>query len=265
MDNNITASPSKIKLLTEDQPEPVAKILLVGPSGVGKTYSVRTLDYDSTLYIDVAGGSLSIADVPIPTIRVRDWSSLRDVACWLGGPDPSYPNTSPYSTAHYINVCAQFPNPGGIKTVVLDDASEATRLALRFAMQQPEATTKSGARDLLSVYGIVGRESIGLFQHIQHTPRNMVLIGILETIRDEFNRPIFEIQLEGSKAGRELPGIVDEVITLAHVDLGDKRPFRAFVCASPNQWNFPAKDRSGKLDQLEPPDLGQLIAKITGR
>jgi hypothetical protein len=253
-----------IKLLSEDQIEPVAKILLLGQSGVGKTYAVRTLDPDSALYIDVAGGSLSIANVPIPAIRVRDWSLLRDVACWLGGPDPSYSNSSPYSPAHYASVCAQFPNPDFIKTVVLDDISEAGRLALRWAMQQPEATTKSGAKDLLSIYGGVARELIGLFQHIQHTPRNVVLIAILETTRDEFNRAIFEIQLEGSKAGRELPGIVDEVITLAHLDMGDKKPFRAFVCASPNPWLFPAKDRSGKLEQLEEPNLGKLIRKITG-
>jgi len=254
-----------IKLLTEDQVEPVAKLLLLGQSGVGKTYAVRTLDPKSSLYIDVAGGSLSIADLPIPAIRVRDWDSLRDVVCWLGGPDPSYPSTSPYSPAHYATVCTQFPNPDFIKTIIIDDLPEAGRLALRFAMGQPEAVTKSGAKDLLNVYGTVGRELVGFIQHIQHTPRNVVLIAILETTRDEFNRPIFEIQLEGSKAARELPGIVDEVIILAHVNLGDNKPFRGFVCTSPNQWNFPAKDRSGKLEQLEPPDLGQLIRKITGR
>jgi hypothetical protein len=37
---------------------------------------------------------------------------------------------------------------------------------------------------------------------------------------------------------------------------------RGFVCTSPNPWGYPAKDRSGKLDQLEPPDLRTLIAKI---
>jgi hypothetical protein len=254
-----------IKLLTEDQVEPVAKLLLVGQSGVGKTYAIRTLDPDSTLYIDVAGGSLSIANLPIPAIRVRDWPLLRDVACWLGGPDPSYPSTSPYSPAHYASVCTQFPNPDFIETIVIDDVSEAGRLALRWAMQQPEGVTKSGAKDLLNVYGTVARELIGFFQHIQHARRNVVLIAILETTRDEFNRPIFEIQLEGSKAARELPGIIDEVVTLAHVNLGDNKPFRAFVCTSPNQWNFPAKDRSGKLEQLEEPHLGKLIRKISGR
>jgi hypothetical protein len=37
------------------------------------------------------------------------------------------------------------------------------------------------------------------------------------------------------------------------------------VCTAPNPWGFPAKDRSGKLDQTEPPHLGKLIAKILNR
>ena len=46
------------------------------------------------------------------------------------------------------------------------------------------------------------------------------------------------------------------------VDFGDGKPVRAFVCTSPNPWGYPAKDRSGRLEQLEPPNLGKLIAKL---
>ena len=46
------------------------------------------------------------------------------------------------------------------------------------------------------------------------------------------------------------------------VDFGDGKPVRAFVCTSPNPWGYPAKDRSGRLEQFEPPDLGKLIAKL---
>jgi len=40
---------------------------------------------------------------------------------------------------------------------------------------------------------------------------------------------------------------------------------RRLVCKSGNPWGLPAKDRSGRLDMTEPPDLGALIAKIDGR
>jgi hypothetical protein len=36
------------------------------------------------------------------------------------------------------------------------------------------------------------------------------------------------------------------------------------VCTNPNPWGYPAKDRSGRLEQLEPPNLGALIGKLTG-
>ena len=68
--------------------------------------------------------------------------------------------------------------------------------------------------------------------------------------------------MEGQRVGREIGGIVDIVITMAAIDFGDGKPVRAFVCTSPNPWGYPAKDRSGRLEQIEQPDLGTLIAKI---
>ena len=50
----------------------------------------------------------------------------------------------------------------------------------------------------------------------------------------------------------------DEAAALA--DGGD--PYRAFVCHTINPWGFPAKDRSGRLGQVEEPHLGRLMDKI---
>ena len=87
-------------------------------------------------------------------------------------------------------------------------------------------------------------------------------MAILERVVDDLNIATWQPQIEGSKTSRELPGIVDEVITMQWVDFGDGKPVRAFVCTNPNPWGFPAKDRSGRLEQLEPPDLGALIEKL---
>jgi hypothetical protein len=70
--------------------------------------------------------------------------------------------------------------------------------------------------------------------------------------------------MEGAKTGRELPGIVDQIITMNWIDFGDGVPVRAFVCTTPNRWNYPAKDRAGRLEQIEKPHLGELIAKLIG-
>jgi hypothetical protein len=55
------------------------------------------------------------------------------------------------------------------------------------------------------------------------------------------------------------------------IDFGDGAPVRAFVCTSPNFWNYPTKDRAGRLEQIEKPHLDELIAlweaalQITGQ
>jgi hypothetical protein len=87
---------------------------------------------------------------------------------------------------------------------------------------------------------------------------------VLEKNTDELNISTWQPQIEGAKTGRELPAIIDGIVTMTWINFGDgKPPARAFVC-NPNQWGYPAKDRSGRLDQIEPPNLGALIEKLTG-
>ena len=44
--------------------------------------------------------------------------------------------------------------------------------------------------------------------------------------------------------------------------LDEKSAERRLVCKAGNPYGLPAKDRSGRLDMTEPPDLGRLLAKI---
>jgi hypothetical protein len=91
-------------------------------------------------------------------------------------------------------------------------------------------------------------------------------VGLLDEKLDEFNRVTRSPQIEGQKTGLELPGIVDQVITLAEISASDEKgknePFRAFICTKPNIWGYPAGDRSGKLEMIEQPHLGRLMDKI---
>jgi len=61
--------------------------------------------------------------------------------------------------------------------------------------------------------------------------------------------------------GREMIGWL-EVIAMAELPGDDGQPYRAFVCQTINPWGFPAKDRSGRLAQVEEPHLGRLMEKI---
>ena len=86
-------------------------------------------------------------------------------------------------------------------------------------------------------------------------------VARLNEALDDFNRRVFSLQVDGSKTGLELPGIVDEVVTLTELKSDDGTSYRAFVCHTLNNWGYPAKDRSGQLEMLEPPNLLALIEK----
>jgi hypothetical protein len=243
-----------------------AKVLIVGPTGVGKTSLLRTLNPDRTLFVDVEAGDLAVIDLPVRTIRVDDWPTARDLACRIGGANPSFPPTACYSKAHFEGVGGALPDLDQYDTLFVDSITAISRLSFRWAEQQPEAfSERSGRKDIRGAYGLHGREMVLWLHQLQHArAKHVVFVGILERVIDEFNRGEWQLQAEGSKTSRELPGIVDQILTFQFLDFGDgKPPMRGFVCISPNAWAYPAKDRSGRLDQIEQPDLGKLLTKLT--
>jgi hypothetical protein len=263
-----------MKIITVDQrlaEKSGAKILIAGPSGVGKTSLLRTLPPNalaSTLFVDIETGDLAVAGLAVASVRPRTWADCRDLAVILGGPNPALPPTAAYSQAHYDEAATAVEATalGSFQILFVDSLTAAARLSFQHAEQAPEAVNDRGKKDLRSVYGLHARQMIGWLNQLQQARgRHVVLVAILEKGVDDFNRTEWSPQIEGSKTARELPGIVDQIITMNFIDFGDVTPARAFICTSPNPWVYPAKDRSGRLDQMEPPDLGKLIAKLTNK
>ena len=240
---------------------------IFGAYGAGKTSLLWTLPAASTLFIDLEAGDLAVRAWPGDSLRPRTWPECRDLAVFIGGANPSVRTGQTYSQAHYQNICERFGESQALdkyNTIFIDSITVAGRLCLQWCKSQPQALSeKTGNLDTRAVYGLHGQEMITWLTHLQHTrTKNIWFVGILEERLDEFNRPTFALQIDGNKTANELPGIVDQVITLATVKGSDGESTRALINHTNNSYGYPAKDRSGKLAMLEPPHLGQLMDKI---
>jgi len=256
---------------------------LFGPSGAGKTTLLKTLPPAETLCIDLEAGLKSVQDWPGDSIPIRRFSDAVDIACLIGGANPAAQPDEHFSEAHHAHLRAQHPELAeridNKRIIFVDSITDLTRQAMAWAKSRPEALSeRTGKPDTRGIYGLLAREVIGLLKHLQHAPgRTVIFVGILEKVVDDMNRVTWQPQMDGGKVARELPGIVDQVLTLslfspepgASPDAAatwrhdpDKGSARRLVCQSGNPFGLPAKDRSGRLDMTESPDLGALLSKI---
>ncbi|MBF0093037.1 MAG: ATP-binding protein [Alphaproteobacteria bacterium] len=260
-------------------------VALFGPSGSGKTWQLKTMPPADTVCLDLEAGLKSVQGWQGDSIAIRTFPDAIDIACLIGGIDPSVPKDDFFSQAHHQHLVATYPDLAqrlaAKRIVFVDSITDLTRQAMAWAKTRPEAfSEKNGKPDTRGAYGLLAREVIALLKHLQHAPgKTVIFVGILEKVIDDMNRPTWQPQMEGGKAARELPGIVDQVLTLSLFD-PDVTPEvvhpqghgwrhnpgsgveRRFVCRAGNPFNLPAKDRSGRLDVTEPADLGALLAKI---
>lgn len=267
-----------MKIVTADQrlAAPLhINIAIFGEAGIGKTTQAKSLPPETTLFVNLEAGELALEGWPATFINLTTWEDITMFASVLRGPDHSMRPNQKYSEQYYITAVTTLAGHAGMTPeqflawlakfdiIYVDSITVAGRWALNWAKGQPEAFNKQGQPDMRGAYGIVGQEIVGWITALQHTAnKSIIIVGGLKEVEDDYKRKSWKVLIEGSKGAEELPYIFDQVITMQEVPFPDGRKYRAFVCHKTNDWSFPAKDRSGRLEMIEQPDLGKLIEKI---
>jgi hypothetical protein len=86
----------------------------------------------------------------------------------------------------------------------------------------------------------------------------MQIISADERLRESRGAKILLVGPPGVRKTSLLRTVKPLESLFVDIDAGDLS-----VLDPPNPWGYPAKDRSGRLEQIEEPDLGKLLTKLT--
>lgn len=207
------------------------KVLIYGQAGAGKTSLIPTMP--SPVVLSAEGGLLSIAEADVPFIEINSMASLMEAYQWL----------------------TESAEAKGFQSVALDSISEIAEVVLNHE--------KKVNKDPRAAYGAMQEQMADMIRAFRDLPgRHVYFSAKLEKSQDEAGRMLYAPSMPGNKTGQSLPYFFDEVLALRVEKDGEGNTQRALMCHSDGLWQ--AKDRSGKLDAWEAPDLGALINKIGG-
>jgi len=207
------------------------KILVYGHSGAGKTSLIPTLP--NPVVLSAEGGLLSIADHDVPYLEIRDMQTLMDAYSFITQDDQA----------------------NNFDSIALDSISEIAEVVL--------SAEKKKTKDPRQAYGELMTQMQDLIRAFRDIKgKHVYFTAKCEKQQDEQGRLLYSPSMPGAKLGQQLPYFFDEVFALRVEKGEDGKPVRALQCDSDGLWA--AKDRSGKLEAWEMPDLGEIIRKIGG-
>lgn len=207
------------------------KILVYGQAGAGKTSLIPSLP--NPVIISAEGGLLSIADADLPFIAISTMADLMDAYKWCAESDEA---------SHYASVA-------------VDSISEIAEVVL--------SAEKAIAKDPRQAYGAMADQMAQMVRAFRDLAgKHVYMTAKLERSNDELGRMHYAPSMPGQRSGQALPYQFDVVAALRIERDQDGVTHRGLMTQTDGLWQ--AKDRSGKLDAWEEPNLAKVIAKIGG-
>lgn len=220
------------------------KMLVYGAPGVGKTFLAHTIG-EPTIVISAEGGLLSLKgqDIDIVDITTDDNNNyippikrperLQQVYAWLQEPK----QREKYKWAY------------------VDSLSEIGQLVV-----EKQNHLFPERKDSLPMWGEVAKEMRQIVKSWRDIPGyNVVFTALSETAIDDVGRRYQNVALPG-KFSQHIPAYFDEVFYFHTYQAEDKGLQRVLITQSTDK--AVAKDRSGSLDLMMEPNLGEISRRI---
>ena len=217
--------PIKLTSTKAESSKRYANMIVYGESGIGKTTLASTLN--DLVIISAEDGLLSLADYDIPTIDVRTFKEFQEAYSFLK------------KDAHKF------------RTVFIDSISEIAQTLL--------LAYKSEERDVRQAYQKMADDVIKEVRKYKALPLNVIFTAKLARIEDSYSgKTNFGPSFPGQVLNREMPYQLDLVLAMRFLKHKGVQ-HRVIQTEADLQWN--AKDRSGKLQKFEKPNLATIISK----
>ena len=205
------------------------KIAVHGRSGAGKTRLCATAP--RPMLATAERGTLSIAEQNIPCAIINNLAELLDFQRWVR------------ESQHARN----------FDTICLDSLSEIAEKLL--------SVEKAQNKDPRKAYGEMQDQVAVMIRLFRDLPEKNVYFSCKSALLTQpDNTVLYSPMMPGQKLGPTIPYFFDEVFYLGIAKTPEGVPYR-YLQTSPDE-TAEAKDRSGTLDKLEPPDLTHIFNKI---
>lgn len=214
----------------------VMNALVFGPPGSGKTYSLPTMSGKGVI-ANAEGGLMGIRDKlgdRVKSVKIETYADLKSLAAELK------------TTDH------------GFEWVAIDSLTEVQKLLMDEIMASQTDKDIPAMRD----WQMCIEELRRMIRFFRDLPINFIATALPKDDKDEQYGTITRKPLLPGKLADEACGYVDLVLyVLTKDEEGETK--RAFL-TQPSE-RYYAKDRSGKLEHFEKPDLGFIYKKIFGQ
>lgn len=204
------------------------KAVAYGGPGTGKTPCINSAPRPVMCAIEP--GMLSMRSSNVPTFEAYDANKIDDFFKWFF--------TSAEAKA--------------FDTLAIDSISQLAEVFLT----QELSRNKDGRK----VYGELSRRVMDIVNQLYYTPQKHIYLIAKQMVADDQGVQVKKPYFPGQDLNIKIPHFYDEILHFEFVNIpAQPKPVIGIRCHP--SFDTVARDRSGKLNEIEPPDLSALFAK----